>query len=241
MKEMLPNPNFYKKLKFFYLIALGAILTFGGSQLAFAQQNVGIGTAAPDASAVLDIVSASKGVLVPRLTTANRDAIVSPKSGLLVYNTDDLKFNYFNGTIWVNIAGGVTWFSGQGQPTRLDFAKLNDLYLDELTGAIYQRAISQFPPAVLSWNRLSFDKNNKKEAALTGVADVNGGSYSVKTFAFPGAATTDAVLCTPSFNLPDGIIISHAWVSANDVISVKFYNTTAGSIAINGNYKLVIF
>ena len=46
---------------------------------------VGIGTATPDASAVLDASSITKGFLPPRMTTAQRDAIVSPATGLTIY------------------------------------------------------------------------------------------------------------------------------------------------------------
>ena len=48
--------------------------------------NVGIGTTTPDATAILDVTSSNKGVLVPRLTTAQRTAITTPAQGLLVYD-----------------------------------------------------------------------------------------------------------------------------------------------------------
>ncbi len=51
-------------------------------------QNVGIGTTTPNASAQLDVSSTSKGMLVPRMTSTQRNAIVSPAIGLLVYQTD---------------------------------------------------------------------------------------------------------------------------------------------------------
>jgi len=54
-------------------------------------QGVGVGTTAPDASAALDIVSsasAKKGLLIPRMTLAERNAIASPATGLIVYQTD---------------------------------------------------------------------------------------------------------------------------------------------------------
>lgn len=50
-------------------------------------QNVGIGTTTPDASAQLDISSNSKGMLMPRLTAAQRNAITNPPEGLMIYNT----------------------------------------------------------------------------------------------------------------------------------------------------------
>lgn len=48
---------------------------------------IGIGTTLPDASSVLDISSNSKGLLMPRLTTVQRDAISLPATGLMIYNT----------------------------------------------------------------------------------------------------------------------------------------------------------
>lgn len=55
-----------------------------------------IGTTAPDASAALDIVSSSKGLLLPHLTAAQVTAIASPATGLLVFQTDGLAGFYYN-------------------------------------------------------------------------------------------------------------------------------------------------
>jgi hypothetical protein len=54
--------------------------------------SVGIGTASPTASALLDVSSTTKGVLIPRMTTTQRNAISSPAIGLQIYNTDDSVF-----------------------------------------------------------------------------------------------------------------------------------------------------
>ncbi|WP_310391211.1 tail fiber domain-containing protein [Hymenobacter sp.] len=82
-----------------------------------ARAQVGIGTATPDAAAALDIRATDKGLLVPRLTAAQRAAIAAPPQGLLVYQTDgsagggpSTGFWYFGGApaVWVfiNPAGG---------------------------------------------------------------------------------------------------------------------------------------
>ncbi len=75
-----------KKILFF------AIVTVVLPSLAMAQNNnVGIGTTTPDPSAMLDISSTSKGMLVPRMTILQRDLIIptTPSSeGLLIYQTD---------------------------------------------------------------------------------------------------------------------------------------------------------
>lgn len=65
---------------------------------AFAQS--GIGTSSPDTSSILDIQSNSKGVLIPRLTSAERLAINSPAEGLLVFDSDESKFFFSNNSSW---------------------------------------------------------------------------------------------------------------------------------------------
>jgi hypothetical protein len=58
-------------------------------------------------SSVLDIVSTTKGALLPRMTTAQRDAIVSPDAGLMIYNTTTNAYNYYDGTTWGEFGGGA--------------------------------------------------------------------------------------------------------------------------------------
>ena len=66
----------------------------------FAQ--VGINNENPDASAALDITSTTGGLLVPRMTNAQRQAISNPAAGLLVFVTDfdGGRFMFYDGTEW---------------------------------------------------------------------------------------------------------------------------------------------
>lgn len=61
---------------------------------------VGIGTSAPNAAALLDVTSTTKGFLPPRMTLVQRTAIASPPAGLMIYNTTSNKLNVYNGTAW---------------------------------------------------------------------------------------------------------------------------------------------
>ena len=76
-----------------------------------------------NSSAMLDVSSTTQGVLVPRMTSAQRTAISSPATGLLVYQTDATAgFYYYNGTAWTSLNGGgssgssATGSSPQGIP-----------------------------------------------------------------------------------------------------------------------------
>lgn len=78
------------------LIALFGFLSYS--------QGVAINSDAsnPDASAILDVKSTSKGVLISRMTQTQRNAITSPATGLLIYQTDNTPgFYYYNGSTWV--------------------------------------------------------------------------------------------------------------------------------------------
>ena len=78
------------------------------------QAQVGIGTAQPEPSAMLDIRANGnhKGLLIPRITTAEKNSITAPAEGLIIYQTDgDAGFYFFNGQDWKN-SGGVTSING---------------------------------------------------------------------------------------------------------------------------------
>ncbi len=57
-----------------------------------------------NASAIFELTSTDKGMLVPRMTSAQRTAIASPATGLLVFDTDTGSFFFFNGAAWVNLS-----------------------------------------------------------------------------------------------------------------------------------------
>ena len=75
-------------------------------------QSVAINTdgSAADATAILDVKSTGKGMLIPRMTTAQRTGITTPATGLLVFDTDTIAFWYYNGTAWTKLdAAGNNW------------------------------------------------------------------------------------------------------------------------------------
>jgi hypothetical protein len=73
---------------------------------------VGVGTTTPDTSSALDITSTTKGLLIPRMTETQRDAISSPATGLMIYLTDGtVGFYYYNGSSWVEVAATSKTYS----------------------------------------------------------------------------------------------------------------------------------
>jgi uncharacterized protein (TIGR02145 family) len=68
-------------------------------------QNVGIGanTFTPDNSALLELQSTNSGLLLPRMTTAQRDAISNPAQSLLIFNTTTKCFETYVGNVWYTV------------------------------------------------------------------------------------------------------------------------------------------
>lgn len=81
--------------------------------------NVGIGTTVPDNSAILELAATNQGFAMPRMTTAQRLAIVAPVEGLQVYDTSLKGFYFYNGTNWNCVttpAGTIDFFANTTAP-----------------------------------------------------------------------------------------------------------------------------
>lgn len=78
------------------------------------------GTSAANAKAVLDLESTTKGFLPPRMSEAQRDAISSPPTGLVVFNTTTNELNRYNGTSWAEVGSGGSGGSGINHITNDD-------------------------------------------------------------------------------------------------------------------------
>ncbi len=97
--KILTQQNISMGYKFFISLTLVLICLFSQAQ-------TGIGTTTPNASAKLDISSTDKGLLIPRMTKAQRELITlsAAANGLLVYQTDDLAGFYVNTSTTTTIA-----------------------------------------------------------------------------------------------------------------------------------------
>lgn len=90
-----------------YLLAVLFLLLMADQDAA--AQSVGISSSSitPDASSILELRTTSKGLLIPRLTTTERDNIPAAATGLMIYNTSTGKFNYYNGSAWISLFSGT--------------------------------------------------------------------------------------------------------------------------------------
>jgi len=87
-----------KKTRLTFLILFYSALTANAQS-----GSVGIGTTNPNSSAALDIESGTKGMLIPRMTSAQRNLVSSPATGLLVFDNTTNSFWFKSTTNWVEL------------------------------------------------------------------------------------------------------------------------------------------
>jgi len=77
----------------------------GGNVVSFFDKNghLAVGTSTINSSAIIDVESTTQGFLPPQMTTTQKNAISSPKEGLVVYDTSLNKLSYYNGSTWINL------------------------------------------------------------------------------------------------------------------------------------------
>ena len=87
-----------------YQLKIFAVMFFC---LTVSSAQVGIGTETPESSSMLDISSTSKGILVPRMTENQKNAISTPAQGLLVFQTNGtVGFYSYDGSSWLHLIDG---------------------------------------------------------------------------------------------------------------------------------------
>ncbi len=95
--------------------------------------SAGIGTLIPNTSALLEMKSSTKGILIPRMTQTQRNAIVTPATGLMIYQTNGTSgFYYYTGSAWAQISNG----KANSNLGNLSATGINVSLLPASTGAI---------------------------------------------------------------------------------------------------------
>ena len=121
-----------------YIAKFDGTSSVGDSQIFDDGTNIGIGTTVPDASSIIDIFSESKGFLMPRLSTSQRDNITDPATGLMIYNhtLNDGQLNIGTPSvpIWIGVKGPAepTTYSISGDDSILT-TSTSDLLIPDMT------------------------------------------------------------------------------------------------------------
>jgi hypothetical protein len=104
------NGSFWYQLETTFISSTAGTISPGGGVSINASPDI-----PPDNSAMLDINNPSRGILIPRISTASRDLISSPATGLIIYNSDVNQVNFYNGTRWITLCSVSTGIAGAGQ------------------------------------------------------------------------------------------------------------------------------
>ena len=219
-------------------------------------QNVGINAtgAAPDPKAILDISSTTSGLLIPRMSSAERNAISTPPTGLQVYNTTTNTIDIYRGAAWEQAAFNDSSVKVVRSLTDLPAPVSGEIKLDSTKTYTFSGLVNISPNYI-----------NANGAALRGINPIRDGVMSTvsgaiirstnmhvyveKMLVVPYSATTKAfdfsdATGTRSCNLLTGINIKDVAMATEGVgqvsgfravIILQNYWATAKGIKVTGN------
>jgi hypothetical protein len=123
------------KSKLHLLATLLVLLVISFSNHKIAAQSMGISSTSitPDASSILEMRTTTKGLLIPRMTTAERDLINLPANGLMVYNTSNSQLNLYNGYTWVVLVSDSTAYLSVDAGSTLTTSSSSDVVIADMS------------------------------------------------------------------------------------------------------------
>ncbi|MBP8753874.1 MAG: hypothetical protein KBF51_12430 [Chitinophagales bacterium] len=165
-----------------FIIALGFSIKSTGQNIFPATGSAGIGTSTPVSSAILELSSTSQGMLAPRMTKAQRDAIGSPAAGLLIYQTNSQPgFYYYSGAAWTALAGK----GPNKQLSNLSATSINESLIPNANNTIDIGAVG------LNWNEVYVNSIKFMDGTTQSSASAGGGG--AETDPQVGTNTTNKV------------------------------------------------
>jgi uncharacterized protein (TIGR02145 family) len=205
----------------------------------FMQKNfsqVGIGTSVPDASAILELKSTTKGFLLPRLTKQQRDLIVNPTEGLQIFNTTSNCIEIFVANSWLNLCTRTkdgSYLITSLQANTVGFFELNEPatinnYVDIEVDAVQ----------LGSWSGSS---NNVNGVVFTGFGEFTStGVQFIRLYATGTPSSTNSSLYTITFNIGttksfNYDTICQSAIASFDTEIVEVVSPTTGRIWMDRN------
>jgi hypothetical protein len=185
---------------------------------------------APVASALVEMVSTSQGLLPPRMTTAQKNAIASPATGLVVYDTDLNGLFAYNGTVWSAMGSGggggaLQWVEASGNTPTPTEENLNKVYLYESAQAQELYAAIKVPSSYVAGNQI-----NLKVPWYS--PDVSGTAL-IQTVATLIRSGTDAITSTTNQRTSTNAAVNLATAALADKLNNATCDLTSSTGQIN--------
>jgi hypothetical protein len=208
------------------ILSLIIVMLLLNSSLLFSQVAINTDGSVSDISAMLDVKSTTKGMLIPRMTTTERNGITNPANGLLIFCTGDNQYYSNNGTPsvpnWVMVntqwlfTGSDIYFTGG----RVGLSKTDPAYALDVLGDI----------------NFSGTMRNNGTAIATGVSTVT----ATTPLTSNGGSIPD-ILIPQSGSATNGFLSSTDWNTFNNKQDAPtFGNLTSGDIIVSGGNGTVI-
>lgn len=180
---------------------------------------LGMGTTAPNNSSILDINSTTKGVLFPRMTMAQRDAITSPATGLLIYQTDNDSGYYYYSGAWKPLAPSTAGYANTSLSNLTTPTAVNVDLLPDSTGT--KKSLGSVPYA---WQHLYLNG----DVYIKGVRFVSQTTYDNNFF---GSASGSSLVPGPT----SGVYNTGVGAYTLELDTTGSGNTATGYSALTGN------
>ena len=210
------------------LLILLTIMTFS-----YATAQIGINSdgTAPDSSAILDIASSDKGMLIPRLSTSAREAINAPATGLMVYDTDTGSFWYYENDQWNEIPN-KTPDPTLSQPDIIDIGREEDMLSPpgDATALTKQGDFLYYVDDVD--NFYAVDVSNPEEVFFTDTIDFPGNNV-LEDLAIKG---NYAYIVDRANNTNNLYVVDISDPTALNIIASYNVGSTINAITISGDY-----
>lgn len=215
------------------------LLLISSTSLLGNAQNVGIGTNTPHTSAMLEVTATDRGMLVPRLTSAQRNAIATPAQGLFVFDIDTGTFWFFNGGFWVNItqdAFNLPYLNegSSGVPT---FTIVNN------GAAAAIRGVGTTGPGILGWGKgsglagvaIRADNTHTSGIGLWSTTNSNDANA-----VFSNAGTGDIIrgFSGPSAGNLVYRVLNNGTITTTGNLGVGTAGTPTAKLEVNGTVKI---
>ena len=195
------------------------------STASFAQVGINADNSAPDNSAMLDVKSTTKGMLMPRMMGALRTAISNPVNGLLVYQTDGTSGVYFyNGSIWQRIGetdGSETKVTAGANITVTGTGTLASPYVINTScgngahyvGELFEGGIVFWVDSTGQHGHIVSLNNTSQSATWSTISNVLIGSTAQSTW--NGEANSNAIMAQPGAVLGNSAKLCYSYSNLN--------------------------